>query len=78
MKDSEYPKRRIALARKDARRAVDLILHGAAAELTNEDFVPNEMAAWKLLGEAVIEEILDHGFALSLTPDGNPVLRLEN
>lgn len=66
--------KRIDCAIRGVRRAVDLILHGAAAELVNESFVENEREAWMVLGAAICEEIQDHGFEIHLIQDGGVYL----
>lgn len=65
---------RVNCAAQGVRRAVDLILHGAAAELLREDFVSDEREAWKILGAAAIEEIQDHGFVVFIRHTGEAVV----
>lgn len=49
-------------------RAVDILAHGAVAELSKiTDYRPAggympERECWRLVGNAIIQEILDHGF----------------
>ncbi len=70
--------RRRRLAIKDSRRAVDLILHGAAQELVDESFVEDQREAWLFLGAGVIDEIMDHGLELAgFDENGHAILKHE-
>lgn len=59
-----------------AQTGADLILHGAAQGLVDEG-IASPQDATRFVAEAMIAEILDHGFALRIDTDGNARLTHE-